>query len=187
MSVILRVSITLFSWFEALYFPFWGLELDMVYSIGDLKALIKEKTPSWWNHEIQDLQIQQIEHYNTDRIQLYCAVKINMYLQNKEDVGKVCTVEIKLNEVTMSIYIEFEANNTLKAQIEHDNTDRIQLYSAVKINLYLQNKEDVGKVCTVEIKLNEVTMLINIEFEANNTLKADPLRKLGVLTVAENE
>ncbi|GAU22499.1 hypothetical protein TSUD_296180 [Trifolium subterraneum] len=78
----------------------WGLQLDFVDIIGDLEALIKEKTSWWWNQELQgynkttwmqllggkdrkvlrdsvlleDMQVHQIEHDNT-KIQLYCEDK----------------------------------------------------------------------------------------------------------------
>ncbi|MCH81062.1 hypothetical protein A2U01_0001841 [Trifolium medium] len=118
----------------------WSLQLDLVDSIADLKALIKAQTSWWWNQEVQgydkttwmqlldgkdrnllqdsvlleDMQVRQIERDNTDTIQVYCAVKINLYLQNKEDAGEIRTIAIKVNEVNMSINIEFEVNKTVK-------------------------------------------------------------------------
>jgi hypothetical protein len=114
----------------------WQLELDLVDTIKDLEALIKENTVHWWNQELngyakemcmhlwkcwdrrflqpydtlEDLQVEQRDHDNTDTIKMFCVVDINLY--HKVNVGEVR--KITLNGENISIQIDFEVNKTLK-------------------------------------------------------------------------
>jgi hypothetical protein len=116
------------------------LQLDLVDKIGDVKSLIEEETAWWWNQEIQgynktiwmqlldrkdrkmlqdsvlleDMQVKQIAEDDTDTVQLYCNIEVHLSLQNKEDGVGVRTLVIMLNDVNMSINIEFEENRTVK-------------------------------------------------------------------------
>jgi hypothetical protein len=116
------------------------LQLDLVDNIGDVKSLIEEETAWWWNQEIQgynktiwmqlldrkdrkmlqdsvlleDMQVKQIAEDDTDTVQLYCNIEVHLSLQNKEDGVGVRTLVIMLNDVNMSINIEFEENRTVK-------------------------------------------------------------------------
>ncbi|CAJ2630135.1 hypothetical protein L195_g024180 [Trifolium pratense] len=117
----------------------WSLQLDLVDSISDLKALIKAQTSLWWNKEVKDyhktiwmrlfgkdrtllqdtelletMQVRQIECDNTDTIQVYCDLKIFLYLKNKEEGGEFRNIAITVNNVNMFINIEFEVNKTVK-------------------------------------------------------------------------